>query len=733
MPVQPTYRPHHLALAIALALGCVGPSHAEDQATTPPVEIDGQPKVELKGDPLHRLLTFIGASDTALHVIDSPQSVVKGGKGNDLFIVKNGGSFNGRAEGGGGTNVIHLDASDGGTLGDTRNFAGLYQSQGAWTLASKNDFKEGVVVLNEGVLTNEGKILGDAITLGQLFNKGEIRGHVEVEEGGTFAGAGTIGSLNVRGNLEVSSLHGAPKVRGNLSLSDSAVLAYGVAPDGSAGTIRVGGTASLGDATLKIVAVPGDYSQTGQHTVIEAKKVEGQFGKVLHDLAFMEPVVQYDQRKVGLTYARNEVSIADIATTESGKAIGASIIEPPTIPHIQTPTEGAPGAIGEKVTDASAAAPEPTDATTPTAALPPTSNATSTAAATQQTTTTTNTAVNALLTSDKATAAYALEILAGDSNAHLARATLNSDAPITATLLSAMRQLDTAGFFDNPNRAPRFAAGNGDNGRVWLQALGHSGKLDRDYDPLQHSTQGLVLGADWRIDEHWRLGVMGGQSRTRQKSRELEGDLDSWHVGAYALRQDGPMSIRLGATHNSHDGSSARRVEFHGFKDRPKGRYDASTQQAFAEVGYNLGRASFSVEPFASVGYQRYQRDGFSEKGGDAALKVHGQSEENFSSTFGLRLAKLSTFDNGMQLVPRVSAGWKHAYGEVYTETRQRLVKGGNDYSVYSAPLDRNTLMVDAGMDLKLSKRNTLGIALTGEMGSDSRSHGVTGQWRMSF
>lgn len=724
MPVQHTYRPHNLALAIALALGCTGFSHAQDSTTaTAPsalVEVTEQPDVGLKTDPLARLSAFIGASDTLTTVIDSPQSVVKGGDDHDLIIVKNGGSFKGRAEGGGGTNVIHLDASDGGTLGDTRNFHGLYLSEGSWTLTSKGDFTEGVMVLNDGILTNNGKILGDAITVGQLFNKGEIKGHVDVLEGGTFAGAGTVGSLSVHGLVDINRLHGAPKVRGDLSLSEKAVLAYEVNPDGSAGTIKIGGTASLGGATLKIVAMPGEYPQSSQHTIIEAKKIEGEFGKVLHDRAYMEPSLQYNKKTVGLTYARNDVPIASLATSESGQAFGQSIIEPQNIAQTQTPSESMPSSIVEKTAEDSATTAQP-------------SAATSTAAATQQMSTSTNAAVTALLATDRATAPYALEILAGDSNANLAKATLNSDGPVTATLLLAMRQLNNTGVSYNQNRAPRLAAGSEGSGRVWLQALGHSGKLDREYDPLQYSSQGLVMGADWQIDEHWRLGVMGGQSRTRQKSTELEGDLDSWHVGAYALLQNGPMSLRMGATHNSHDGSSARRVEFSGFKDRPKGRYDATTQQAFAEVGYNLGRANFSIEPFASVGYQRYQRDSFTEKGGDAALNVHGQSEENFSSTFGLRLAKLNTLDNGMQLTPRVSAGWKHSYGKVYTETRQRLVTGGNDYSVYSAPLDRNTLMVDAGVDLKLSTRNTLGVGLTGEMGSDSRSHGVTGQWRMTF
>lgn len=329
--------------------------------------------------------------------------------------------------------------------------------------------------------------------------------------------------------------------------------------------------------------------------------------------------------------------------------------------------------------------------------------------------------------------AYDLEISAGDSNANLAKATLNSDAAISATLLSAMRQLDTAGVAYRQNGLPRMVAGSEANGRVWLQALGHSGEMDRDNDPLKYSTRGLLLGTDWQWSRFWRVGVMGGNSVTDQKSTELEGDLQSWHLGVYALRQAGPTSLRLGAIHNSHKGSSARRVDLPRFTDRPAGRYDAFTQQGFAELGFNLGRAGTRIEPFASIGYQRYQRDSFTEKGGLAALKVQGQTEANFSSTFGLRLAKLNWLDNGMQLTPHLNAGWKHTYGEVYTETRQRLLTGGNDYSTYSAPLDRDKLMVDLGVDLKLSDRNTLGVGLSGEMGSDSRSHGITGQWRMTF
>lgn len=736
MSDQHTFRPKHLTLAIALALGCAEFTNAQDLSTHSelPIRAEVLTNAELKSTPLKILQQFTAAGSTVPLEINTPDMVIKGTDADDLFIVKNGGSFKGLADGGEGDNVIHLDATDGGVLGDTQNFEGLFNSQGAWTLTSKGDFKEGVVVLNDGILTNNGKILGRAIAVGQLFNKGEIVGAVDVADSGTFAGSGTVGSLKVHGQLNVNKMHGAPRIKGDLNLTETGVLAYEVNPDGRGETIKVVGTANLGGSTLKIVAVPGEYPQSSRYTLIEANEVEGKFGKVLNDLAFMTPAVRYNKKSVGLTYARNEVPIESLATSDNGREFAKNIDEPQTPSQVQEASESTNTAVAEvaPTSSADASVAQPSIVADISGAAPKPSTTASASATAQKPPATTNAAIDALLASNKQTATLALEQLAGSSNANLAKATLSSVDPVSGSMLSAMRQLGSRDLRER-NNAPRLAAGNEDNGRVWLQALGHGGKLDRDVEPLQHSTKGLLIGADWSLDEEWRLGLMGGTSRTRLDSKELDGDLDSWHLGAYALRQNGPMSLRLGATYSSHDGNTARRVAFTGFSDRPKGNYDASTQQVFAEVGYNLGRANISIEPFASLGYQRYQREGYTEKGGAAALKVQDQAQSNMNSTVGLRLAKVDTLDNGMRLTPRFSAGWKHTYGDVYTHTRQRLVTGGSNYNVYGVELDRNSLLVDAGLDLGVSANHTVGVGLNGEIGSDSRNHGVMGQWRMAF
>jgi subtilase-type serine protease len=727
MRTQHGCKPEHLALAISLALGCVEFANAEQSSedAEPFATISAPQPTEASAreKAAERFQSFLSDPETVPIVFETAQKTFTGTAVNDLISLKDGASFTGRLDGGEGDNVLFLDATEGGTLKDTRNFNGLVVAKGDWTSNSKGDFKEGVLVQG-----------GTA-----LINVGNIKGDVHVDNGGSFAGKGAVANLHVDGLLTVNGSLGAPRVKGDLRLAPTAELAYEVTSSGSQ-TIKVDGTAALDGATLNIVAAEGEYPQSSQYKIIEAGAVEGEFGSIRNNLAFMTATPQYHKKSVGLTYARNDVALEEVATTDAGRAVAESIVEPvaPSPSALQTST------------------PTPTPAmaveTNPVPAPPSALAALPAAAAEQGQTVTTqteqaadqpaavltkpaNTAVAALLSSDKATAPIALEQLAAGSNANLAKATLSSITPVSASMLLAMQQLnnhpDTT--YTSAN-SPRQASAGADTGRVWIQALGYGGKIDRDVDStLKHATHGLVLGADWRLDEQWHVGLLGGKSQTRLDARQYDGDLDSWHLGAYAVRQDGPMALRLGATWASHESSSKRRVAFNGFSDRLQGNYNANTQQAFAELGYNFGRHNATFEPFASLGYQRYERDSYREKGGDAALKVFGQTRDNLNTTFGLRTAHTTRLDNGMHLTPRFSASWKHTFGEIDNHTHQQLIKGGNRFEIAGAALDRNSLSIDTGLDLGLSANHTVGFGLTAEAGNDSRTHGVMGQWRMAF
>lgn len=317
-----------------------------------------------------------------------------------------------------------------------------------------------------------------------------------------------------------------------------------------------------------------------------------------------------------------------------------------------------------------------------------------------------------------------LEQLAGSQHANLGTATQNSMKQLNANLLSVIREPAAEG------------------GRVWLNSLGNTGKLDgqRGSAGLQQRTQGLMVGADWSLDQAWRIGVLGAKSGSNLSAKRFKAGLDSWHLGAYALRQQGSLALRLGGIYSNHNGQNKRSVDidFADVREQLKGKYNAQSQSAFAELGYQIGNGGLSVEPFAGIGWQRYHRDSFTEKGGMTALNVGEQTQQNLSNTFGLRLSSLYALDNQMSLKPHLSTSWKHLYGDVNSTVRQSSAwETRNDFdsgfTLEGTSLDRDSLALRAGLDLVLSTQHTLGLTYTADIGNNSRNQGLMGQWALGF
>ncbi|VII93536.1 hypothetical protein [Pseudomonas sp. FG-3G] len=725
MSIQHLHPPQHLALAIALALGCADVSMAQPSAD-----------ILTTAEQQEHLKAFAEAKDTKRQNANaSRKGDAKWTGKNDWVIISANAKFPGIIDGGGGKNVLRLDAAKHPILAETRNFMALQVAQGEWQ--HTGSFAGWGVIEPDTTLLNTGRIDGQVGVLGTLDNQGVIanrvtvepgasmtnsgvvNGQVHVREKASFSGNGTVEFLSIAGQLEVGPETGAPSVTQDFSLAETAELIYGVNADGGSSTINVEGTALLNNATLTVAGVPGEYIEAREHTVIRAGKIEGTFGTVSSNLAFMTATLSPTDTQVNLTYARNDVPLKQAATTENGQELAAHIealqpVKPAAPAPIDVPTV-ALAAGARPVIEAPAIKPVEPPKITSTAPKPTGQLQTTQPVAKP------NAAINALLGSDMMTAASAIDQLSGYNTADLGNATLSSIAPISSGMLSAMGQ-------KNPGSVHA-------DGQVWVQAIGNSGSIGKQLGSyaLKHSTKGVMLGTDWAISPDWRLGIIGGKTQTRLDGQQFDGRLDSWHLGAYALRQDGPWALRLGAVYGNHDGSTKRHVLFNGFRDRLKGRYDANTQQVFGQLGYNLNIGHFDIEPYIDLGYQRYQRDRYSENGGDAALQFNGQTQDYFHSNLGLHLARSFSLDQGMRLTPRLSLGWKHLYGETRGASRQGLVGAGKSYTVEGVELDRDSLLFETGLDLAVSPRHTLGVSYKGETGQDNRNGALMGQWRMMF
>ncbi|MBK5532064.1 hypothetical protein JFT91_05500 [Pseudomonas sp. TH08] len=105
MPVQHRYKPKHLALAIALALGGVELASAQlpSQVTdSPPImEVPELPESTPYEAALQKLKDFSTHINTVPISFDSPESTFQGTTLNDFIVLKDGASFSGRLDGDG--------------------------------------------------------------------------------------------------------------------------------------------------------------------------------------------------------------------------------------------------------------------------------------------------------------------------------------------------------------------------------------------------------------------------------------------------------------------------------------------------------------------------------------------------------------------------------------------------------------------------------------------------------
>ncbi|WP_159589746.1 autotransporter domain-containing protein [Chelativorans xinjiangense] len=282
---------------------------------------------------------------------------------------------------------------------------------------------------------------------------------------------------------------------------------------------------------------------------------------------------------------------------------------------------------------------------------------------------------------------------------------------------------------------PELAPATNEKFTVWGSGFGAWGHLDGDGNAarLDRSTGGLLAGGDILVGDHWRLGLLAGYSHTSfdVDNRASSGSSNNYHLGLYAGTQRGPLGFRSGLAYSWHRVETDRVVAFPGFSDGLSADYDAGTFQAFGELGYRLDTASVSFEPYANLSYVGFDADGFSEDGGAAALSSGDQSSDTTFTTLGLRASSAFTLGS-TTATARGGIGWRHAFGDVTPETHLAFA-GGSSFAIKGTPIAKNAAVLEAGLDINLSEKATVGLTYQGQLASDAQEHGFNGKLTVRF
>jgi outer membrane autotransporter protein len=563
--------------------------------------------------------------------------------------------------------VGRLDTDDGTTLtltGDASGVGSLAKT-GAGTL----------ILAGRAVHTG-----GTSVSAGTLSVTGTLGGALDVQAGGTLAGAGTVGSTTVSGTLAPGLGASAPvtlTVGGDLTFQPGSTYSVRIDPALHADTVAVQGRATLNGGTVGVSKAGGVYKPGSRWTVLSASGgITGTFAAVTETQPYIGLSLGYDANHAYLLAARNDVGfcLPGFSANQCASANGAeSLGQGPLYDAIASQAS-------------------------------------------------------------EATAAKALDQLSGEMHASSRGAMIEDSRYLRDAVYQRLRQVpDAAGDGDNGAATAQRGAAWGHVFGSWASNHGKDGSAS-----IRHDTGGAFVGADAALAENLRIGALAGYSYTSYKAgeRNSSGHSDNYHLGLYGGGEVGRLALRSGLAYTWQNMSTRRAPSFEGFSDQLRAEYQARTAQVFGELGYGLEAGTTAIgrltlEPFANLAYVNLSTDGFTEQGGVAALRASASHDDVTFTTAGLRAATTVTLANGIALTAGGTLGWRHAFGGVIPVSTLAFA-GGTGFNVAGAPVAADAAVIEAGVEASLSRTMNLAVSYAGQVGAGVQSHGVRAKvnWR---
>ncbi len=571
----------------------------------------------------------------------------------------------------------HLTKSGAGWLrlsGDN-SFNGATVAAGLLEFGGSNALS-GDVRVNGGTLLVGGSLTGSDLTVAggvAIVNGNVTGGTTRVETGGTLGGNGTLGDIHVAGIIAPGNSIGTLTIDGDYTQLPGSRFIAELQPPDLADLIAVTGTANLLGGTLVARQLPGTFLLGQQYNILSAEGgIVGAFDAI--DSSGLSPFLS-----LSMLYGSNDISVdvvrgaalASAADSRNQRATAAALDALPDDQGLLVPLTS----LG-------------------------------------------TTAVSA-----------AFDKLSGEIHASAQQVLLDSGRLVRDAALSRA-SAGRDGF-----RGQRDADANTG---AWVDIHRQGGRVGGDGNAAraEYSGSATLVGIDRQLEGGWRVGAFGGLGSTDfdVRARTSKGDADTRHLGLYGSQHWGGLGVRTGYTHSWHDLDIERDVAFSGFSDGVHGRYDATSWQAFAEIGYRFGNDHWELEPYLQYAHVELDTDGFAEDGGAAALRSRGSSARGDLTTAGVR------FDFNLRgsaqeqswLSLRGNLGYRHAGGDQARDA-QLSFNGNQWYGVRSPMLDSRATLVEVGIAARTSTNSVLEFGYSGVLSDDSRDHGANARFSLQF
>lgn len=328
-------------------------------------------------------------------------------------------------------------------------------------------------------------------------------------------------------------------------------------------------------------------------------------------------------------------------------------------------------------------------------------------------------------------AASFLEQLAGTDLAVTGGALIQSTAVLSSASLGRIQQ--QSGTLGPTNVVLGYSSFTADEN--WTDGLNPSawGRLIAGTSTIGGATAGSVAmigGADVQLGDDWTLGLLAGMGASSIVSGATTTSSTDLSAGFYGSREFGNFALRFGGSLTHHSVGSSRTVTAPGLTETFTANYGALTAQAFAEAAVEFDLGPVGLELFGDLGYARNFSAGFTETGGAGALTVASSSSDAFETVLGVRASHQTALGTTL-LTTGAMLGWKHRF--MAAPSTMNSLAGGTPFEVAGTSSAGHALVAGADLRVDIDERTALEAAYALEWGGSGAAHTVSARYTRLF
>ena len=537
---------------------------------------------------------------------------------------------------------------------------------------------------------------GTTVSAGLLTVNGSLTGNVTVTNGGALGGSGTlIGALAVNGGtVAPGNSIGTMTVTGNF-VQTGGVYQVEVSSAGQNDKIVATGTATINGGTVQVLAASGTYQRNTTYTIVSATGgLSGTYSGVNSNLAFLTPSLSYDANNVYLLLAETANAFAAGARTRDQYAVGTAL-------DIASPT-----ATGDF-----------------------------------------NTVLNALAALTAQQGAAALDAISGQPYAGFGSVNVGASLVFMNTLgqqIVAARGGGTATRVALAE-ACEIACDAADQPKwgAWISGLGGFGSIggNANAGTLTYNLGGVAVGADYRFDPRFLVGVAFGYSSGRQwvSGFQGNGNSDNYSAALYASFNQGGLYVDALAGYAYSDNRLQRVMQIPGLATRyANGGTGANQFLGQIEAGYKIGvyeAAQATITPFARFQSVAVSQNAFGESGAQSLnLSVAQQNTTSLRTVIGADFGASVPVGLERPLAITLRLGWAHEYADTARPMTAAFAGAPTAaFTVYGAQPLRDAAVVGFGLNAQIGASTSLYARYDGEITGRDDSHAISAGLRMTW